>query len=52
MPRGNDVTSPSAPRVDSEPDGVGLTVRGGDFYDIQGNHHRNNIIHHITDHYG
>ncbi|WP_158844947.1 hypothetical protein [Streptomyces sp. NRRL WC-3742] len=52
MPRGNNVISPSAPRVDSDPDGVGLTIRGGNFYDIQGNHYRNDIIYYITDYYG
>ncbi|MFE6049265.1 hypothetical protein ACFQ6N_00740 [Kitasatospora sp. NPDC056446] len=52
VPRGNNVASPSAPRVDSEPDGVGLTIRGGNFYDVQGHYFRNNIIYNIHNYYG
>ncbi|MEV7597242.1 hypothetical protein AB0O91_07585 [Kitasatospora sp. NPDC089797] len=52
VPSGNNVTSPSAPRVDSEPDGVGVTIRGGNFYDVQGHYFRNNIIYQIHNYYG
>ncbi|MFB7911225.1 hypothetical protein ACFC1T_32800 [Kitasatospora sp. NPDC056076] len=51
VPNGNNVASPSAPRVDSEPDGVGLTIRGGNFYDVRGNYYRNNIIYNIHNYY-
>ncbi|MFJ8476945.1 hypothetical protein [Kitasatospora sp. NPDC094011] len=44
VPRNNNVTSPSAPRVSYGPNGVDVTIRGGNFYDIQGNYHRANAI--------
>ncbi|MFF9645390.1 hypothetical protein [Kitasatospora aureofaciens] len=52
VPRGNNVASPSAPRLDSEPGGVGVTIRGGNFYDVGGHYFRNNVIYYIHNYYG